>query len=102
MPLSFPTSPAALDAIDASWMHQPIVYLLVAAICLMVVLRFLKQALAPIGALIQLRVGDFSCVIERTVSHRLIGACCCQRRGNPPRPADQRSRRWRGGSIEIR
>jgi len=53
MPLSFPTSPAALDAIDASWMHQPIVYLLVAAICLMVVLRFLKQALAPIGALIQ-------------------------------------------------
>jgi hypothetical protein len=53
MPLSFPTSSAALDAMDASWMHQPIVYLLVAAICLMVVLRFLKQALAPIGALIQ-------------------------------------------------
>lgn len=48
-----PTTTAALDAIDASWTHRPITFLIVAAICLMVVLRFLKQALAPLGALIQ-------------------------------------------------
>jgi hypothetical protein len=35
-----------------SWMHQPISYLAVAAVCLLVALRFLKRALAPIGVLL--------------------------------------------------
>lgn len=47
------TSPAVPDAFAASWMHQPITYLTVAAVCLVIVLRFIKQALAPIGVLIQ-------------------------------------------------
>lgn len=53
MSFLFPISPATLDAFDASWSHQPIIYLTVAAVCLMVALRFLKRALSPIGALIQ-------------------------------------------------
>lgn len=48
-----PTSPAALDALEASWMHQPITYLAVAAACLLIALRFLRRALSPIGALVQ-------------------------------------------------
>ena len=39
-------------AFDAPWMHQPITYLAVAAVCLVSVLRFLKRALAPIGVLL--------------------------------------------------
>ena len=53
MSFSVLTSPAVPDAFDASWTHQPITYLTVAAVCLVIVLRFIKQALAPIGALIQ-------------------------------------------------
>ena len=53
MSFLFLSSPATLDAFDASWMHQPITYLTVAAVCLVIVLRFLKRALSPIGALIQ-------------------------------------------------
>ncbi|WP_433831005.1 hypothetical protein ACQP2E_12370 [Actinoplanes sp. CA-015351] len=54
MSFLFPTtSPATVDALDAAWMHQPLVYLAVAAICLLIALRFLRRALAPIGALIQ-------------------------------------------------
>ena len=54
MSFLFPTtSPAAVDALDASWMHQPLVYIAIAAICLLIALRFLKRAIAPIGALIQ-------------------------------------------------
>jgi hypothetical protein len=53
MSFLFPTSPATLDAVSASWTHQPITYLAVAAVCLVVALRFLKRALSPIGALIQ-------------------------------------------------
>jgi hypothetical protein len=34
-------------------MHQPITYLAVAAVCLVVALHFLKRALSPIGALVQ-------------------------------------------------
>jgi hypothetical protein len=52
MSLLFPGSRPPLDAVDASWMHQPIIYLAVAAVCLVIALRFLRQALAPIGALI--------------------------------------------------
>ena len=48
-----PTSPTATGALDAPWMHQPIVYLVGAGLCLVVVLSFLKRALAPVGALIQ-------------------------------------------------
>jgi hypothetical protein len=47
------TSLAATGALDAPWVHQPIVYLVGAGLCVVVVLSFLKQALAPIGALIQ-------------------------------------------------
>jgi hypothetical protein len=47
------TSPAPLDAFDASWMHQPIIYLTVAAVCLVIALRFLRRLLSPIGVLIQ-------------------------------------------------
>jgi hypothetical protein len=53
MPLSFPESPEALYALGAPWLHQPLTYLAVAAVCLVVVLRFLRRALFPIGALIQ-------------------------------------------------
>ena len=53
MSFLFPTPPAPLDALDGSWMHQPITYLGVAAVCLLIALRFLKRALSPIGALIQ-------------------------------------------------
>jgi len=52
MSFHFRTSPALLDAFDASWMQQPIIYLAVAAVCLVVALRLLKRALAPFGALI--------------------------------------------------
>jgi hypothetical protein len=47
------TSPANLNAFEASWMDQPITYLVAAALCAVFVLRFLKRALAPIGALVQ-------------------------------------------------
>jgi len=47
-----PAPLATVDALDASWMHQPITYLVIAAICLLVVLRYLKRALAPVGALV--------------------------------------------------
>lgn len=53
MSFLFPTSPAAAGVLDAPWMHQPIVYMVGAGLCLAVVLRFLKRALAPAGALIQ-------------------------------------------------
>ena len=47
-----PTSSANFDAFDASWMHQPIAYLVLAAICLIIALRFIKRAIAPVGALL--------------------------------------------------
>jgi hypothetical protein len=53
MSLLFPISSAPVDTIHASWMNQPIIYLTVAAVSLVIALRFLKRALAPIGALIQ-------------------------------------------------
>lgn len=53
MSFLFPTSSVPLDAFDAPWMNQPITYLAVAAVCLVVALRFLKRALSPIGILIQ-------------------------------------------------
>lgn len=53
MSFHFRTPPALLDAFDASWTRQPIIYLAVAAVCLVVALRFLKRALSPIGVLIQ-------------------------------------------------
>jgi hypothetical protein len=53
MSLLFPISSAPVDTFHASWMNQPIIYLTVAAVSLVIALRFLKRALAPIGALIQ-------------------------------------------------
>lgn len=53
MSFLFPSSPLATDAIAASWTPQPIIFLAVAAVCLVVALRMLKRALSPIGALIQ-------------------------------------------------
>lgn len=50
--LPFLTSPATRDAFDASWTHQPITYLTVAAVCLVIALRFLERALSPAAALI--------------------------------------------------
>jgi hypothetical protein len=47
------TSPAEFDAIAASWTDQPIVYLVVAALSLLLALRLMKRALAPVGALVQ-------------------------------------------------
>ena len=41
------------DANDASWVHQPVTYLVVAAVCLVIALRYLRRALSPIGALVQ-------------------------------------------------
>lgn len=38
---------------DASWVHQPVTYLVVAAVCLVIALRYLRRALSPIGALVQ-------------------------------------------------
>ena len=53
--MSFPflTSPAPLDAADTSWAEQPIIYLALAAACMVIVLRLLKRAMSPIGALLQ-------------------------------------------------
>jgi hypothetical protein len=44
------TSPATTGALDAPWPHQPTVYLVGAGLCLILVVRLLKRALAPIGA----------------------------------------------------
>ncbi len=52
MSFLFPTAPPPAITF-ASWMDQPITYLAVAAVCLVIALRFLKRALAPIGALMQ-------------------------------------------------
>jgi hypothetical protein len=46
-------SPSLADVLDAAWLHQPVVYLALAGLCMIVVLRFLKRALSPIGALVQ-------------------------------------------------
>jgi hypothetical protein len=48
-----PTSLPTTGTLDAPWVHQPIVYLIGAGLCLVIVLSFLKRALVPIGALIQ-------------------------------------------------
>jgi len=48
-----PTSPASFDIFDVSWADQPIVYLTLAAVALLIALRLMKRALAPIGALVQ-------------------------------------------------
>lgn len=53
MSLLFPTTPAVPGAFPPVWMNQPIVYLAVAAVALVIALWFLKRALAPIGTLIQ-------------------------------------------------
>ena len=53
MSLLFPTSPATVNGFDAAWLHRPIIYLAVAAICLAIALRFLRRALSPVGALIE-------------------------------------------------
>src|SRR5215213_3822339 len=49
----FPTSPARFDAITASWTDQPLVFLVLAAFFLLIALRFMRRALAPVGALVQ-------------------------------------------------
>jgi hypothetical protein len=48
-----PTSLPATGSLDAPWAHQPIVYLIGAGFCVVVVLSFLKRALVPVGALLQ-------------------------------------------------
>jgi hypothetical protein len=48
-----PPPPASFDTVDISWIDQPIVYLVLAALSLLVALRLMKRALAPIGALVQ-------------------------------------------------
>jgi hypothetical protein len=53
MSFLFSISPAPTDAFPASMMDRPIVYLVIAAICLVIVIRFLKRAMSPIGALFQ-------------------------------------------------
>jgi hypothetical protein len=53
MSFLFPTSPASVDVLDAPLLHQPILYLTLAGLCMIVVLRFLRRALYPIGALVQ-------------------------------------------------
>ncbi|BFU45435.1 hypothetical protein [Krasilnikovia sp. MM14-A1004] len=52
MPLLSVASPAILDGQSASWIHHPLTYLAVAAVCLMVALRSLKRAMSPMKALI--------------------------------------------------
>ena len=51
--MSFPHPLVAVSAADSVWMQRPYIYLAVAAVCLVIVLRFLKRMMAPIGALIQ-------------------------------------------------
>jgi hypothetical protein len=48
-----PTSPARLDVIPASWTDHQLVVLVLAVFFLVIALRFMKRALAPIGALVQ-------------------------------------------------
>ena len=52
MSFLFP-SPAPSDAFPVSMMDKPIVYLILAGICLVIVIRYLKRAMSPIGALFQ-------------------------------------------------
>jgi hypothetical protein len=47
--MSFLTSPISF----ASWADRPLVYFCLAGLALLVVLRFAKRALAPVGAMIQ-------------------------------------------------
>lgn len=49
----FPVSSATIDAFVASQVDRPQVYLIFAAVSLVVALRFAKRALAPVGALMQ-------------------------------------------------
>ncbi|MEU4237359.1 hypothetical protein [Actinoplanes sp. NPDC026619] len=37
----------------AAWTHQPATYLVLAAVCLLIILRFLKRAMAPMSGLIR-------------------------------------------------
>jgi hypothetical protein len=53
MSFLFPTTPTNVEVLNAPLLHQPILYLTLAGLCLVIVLRFLKRALAPIGALVQ-------------------------------------------------
>jgi hypothetical protein len=47
------TSPAEFDTVHVSWTDQPLVFLVLAAFFLLIALRFMKRALAPVGALVQ-------------------------------------------------
>jgi len=51
--IHLPTSATHSYTVDASWTDQRLVYLVLAAFALLIALRFVKQALAPIEALIQ-------------------------------------------------
>lgn len=53
MSLLAPSSLARMDTLDVTWMHQPITYLALAGLCLVVVLRFTERALSPIKPLVQ-------------------------------------------------
>ncbi|BBH68230.1 hypothetical protein ACTI_49150 [Actinoplanes sp. OR16] len=64
--MSFFTSPAAL-------MQQPMTYLVMAALCLVIVLRFLKQALAPIGALIQAIAAAALVALAASIALAMLG-----------------------------
>jgi hypothetical protein len=56
---SLPTSSARYDAIAGLWTNQPalrdqsLLYLVLAAVFLVIALRFVRRALAPIGTFVQ-------------------------------------------------
>jgi hypothetical protein len=45
-----PTPPALFDA---PWLHQPFVHLALASLCLLIALRYLRRAIAPVGVLVR-------------------------------------------------
>lgn len=47
-----PHVPQEFQAFGGSWTEQPATYLAGAAICLLILVRFLRKALFPIGALV--------------------------------------------------
>jgi hypothetical protein len=68
--IHLPGSPTSPYTADVSWADQRIVYLVLAALALMIALRFMKRALAPIGTLV--RAVAAAAVVAFTIALALV------------------------------
>ena len=66
------TAPATNGSFDVGWLDRPIVYLALAAISLVIALRFLRRAVAPIGALLQAATAAIVAVLTIGLALALI------------------------------